>query len=89
VRYHVSKVYHFMNHNGRHGYYESDLIFIDGVPHIVIEWKGNEPDTTLELDPVELVGPDSAESYFYGPAIQDPRPFSWNSASLFGVRSLR
>jgi hypothetical protein len=89
VSYRVSKVYHFMNHSGRHGYYESDLIFIDGVPHIVIEWNGKEPDTTVALDPVELVGPDSAESYFYGPAIEDPRPFYWNSASILGVRGLR
>jgi hypothetical protein len=73
VSYQVSKVYHFMNNSGQNGYYESDLIFIDGTPHIVIEWRGNEPDTTVALDPAELAGPDSARSYFYGPSIEDPR----------------
>jgi len=50
--------------------------FIDGVPHVVIEWNGKEPETTVALDPAELAGPDGAESYFYGPAIEDPRPLS-------------
>jgi len=76
VSYQVSKVYHFMNRSGQHGYHESDLIFIDGVPHVVIEWNGKEPETTVALDPAELAGPDGAESYFYGPAIEDPRPLS-------------
>jgi len=63
-----------MNRSGQHGYYTSDLIFIDGVPHIVLEWSGDKPETTVPLDPAHLVGPDGAGSYYYGPEIEDPRP---------------
>jgi hypothetical protein len=41
VSYQVSKVYHFMNRSGQHGYHESDLIFIDCLPHVIIDWNGN------------------------------------------------
>lgn len=65
----------------KHGQFhcDSDLIFVEGVPFIVIEWSemaGQEiPLVTVELDPARLVklGWPTAEYLYQGGPIEDPR----------------
>lgn len=54
--YRVCKVYHFMNRSGQHGHYRSDLIFIDGVPHIVIYCIGDEQEKMVPLTLLPCTG---------------------------------
>ena len=56
----------------------SDLVFIEGVPFIVLEWSaldGKEiPLVTVELDPKLLqVGPSAGAESLYDGQIVDPR----------------
>jgi hypothetical protein len=57
------------------GYYESDLIFIDGVPHIAIEWNGSEPDAKWRLTQLSLPGR-TVQKLFLRAATEHPRPLS-------------
>ena len=76
----VTKVRHTMTRDGRHyAHFNSDLIFVSGVPTIVIEWDvfpdGDWPAVTVALDPQYLHRLGWAEAeYLYEFAIEDPRP---------------
>lgn len=75
----VFKCRHMVMRAGRNvGHFNGDLVFIEGAPHIVIEWEdrpdGSHPAVTVPLDPAKLHPlnwPDV--QYIYEAAIQDPR----------------
>ena len=73
--YPVSKVCHFMNRGGHRSYCKSDLVYID-IAHIVLDWNGNSPVTTVALDPAHLTGPNASGEYFYDLEIEDSRRLS-------------
>jgi hypothetical protein len=60
------------------GHFNSDLIFVDDVPMIVVEWEitpqGDLPSVTIRLDPKYLhkLGWEDAE-YLYEFSVEDPR----------------
>jgi len=66
------------------GHFNSDLIFVDGTPTIVVEWEvkpnGDFPFVTIPLDPTCLphIGWDEAE-YMYELPVEDPR--RWRQAN--------
>ena len=59
-------------------HFNSDLIFVDGVPTVVLEWEmnpdGDLPAVTIQLDPQrlhKLVWPKA--EYMYEDGLEDPR----------------
>jgi len=60
------------------GHFDSDLIFIEAVPTIVVEWQvrpdGDLPIVTIQLDPQRLhrIGWEKSE-YMYEDVVDDPR----------------
>ncbi len=80
MKYEVFKVRHTMMRGGKNvGHFNSDLIFLDGVPTIVIEWEvrpdGDVPAVAVALDPQHLhkLNWKSAD-YLYEFPVVDPRP---------------
>jgi hypothetical protein len=78
----VTKVWHTMTRAGKNlGHFNSDLIFVDGVPTIVVEWlvqpDGDIPKVTIPLDPQFLrkLRWEDAE-YLYEFPVEDPRRLS-------------
>ncbi len=78
----VTSVRHTMTRGGKNlGHCNSDLIFVDGIPTIVIEWEvrpgDDNPAVTVPLDPAHLhhIGWDNAE-YLYEFPVEDPRPLN-------------
>lgn len=54
-----------------------DMVFIDGQPHVVWEWEGDQPRTTTPLDPKYLEiqpgrVPPQADAV-YSREVEDPR----------------
>ena len=76
----VTSVRHLMTRRGskRAAHYNSDLIVLDGIPTIVVEWTptpdGDVPTVTIQLDPRRLhkLGWKEAE-YMYELCVEDPR----------------
>jgi hypothetical protein len=74
----VTKVRHLMDNQGGWAHYDSDLIFLQGRPFVVLEWEpqpgGDLPKVKIPLDPAKLhkIGWSQAE-YMYQDALQDPR----------------
>lgn len=77
----VTTVRHTLKRAGKNvGHFNSDLIFVDQVPTIVIEWTirpdGDLPAVTVPLDPAHLRKLDWPEAeYAYVLAVEDPRRF--------------
>jgi hypothetical protein len=74
----VARVRHIMTCDGAPSHGNSDLIFTDGVPAIIIEWSadGDHPVVTIPLDPEFLhVIEWQDASYVYDHPIEDPRRF--------------
>jgi len=75
----IHKVRHSMHRAGfGYGHYISDLVFLDGVPTVVIEWaqtpEGEVPAVMVPLDPRRLQEfPPASGDYFYPEPIEDPR----------------
>lgn len=81
-KYEVTSVRHLMIRAGKTiGHFNSDMIFVDGVPTIVIEWEvhpaGDVPVVTIPLSPEHLhhLGWSEAE-YLYEFPVEDPRPMN-------------
>ena len=74
----VTTVHCLIRRSGRTAHYNADLVFIGGVPTVVIDWieypDGDRPGVTVPLDPSLLhkIGWDEAE-YMYQDTIDDPR----------------
>ena len=86
----VTKVRHpLMNGGGNVGYVNSDLIFLAGIPIVVLAWEdrpfGDYPAVTVSLDPRYLHQINWPEAqYLYELSIEDPRgavPFGSNVGS--------
>ncbi|HFF3032674.1 TPA: hypothetical protein ACGCGJ_001188 [Stenotrophomonas maltophilia] len=59
------------------GHCEADTVIIDGVPHVVFEWEGDEPAVTAPLDPSRWHQfPDGQATHLYELPVVDPRPLS-------------
>jgi len=76
----VFQVRHTMTRAGQSVHFNSDLIFSDGGPLIVIEWEpgptGDIPMLVVLIDPRHLRPPDGPDpDYHYELAIDDPRDF--------------
>ncbi len=75
----VHKCRHTLTRAGQNiGHCDSDLVFIDGVPHLVIEWEdrqdGPHPAVTVKLDPEKLKVLDwPGVKYLYEMPVEDPR----------------
>ena len=72
----AARVRHIMACDGAPSHCNSDLIFADGVPAIVIEWStdSDQPVVTVPLDPEFLHAIDWEDtSYVYDHPIEDPR----------------
>ena len=74
----VYRVMHFLLLNGVRYTCESDLIFIDDNPFVVLEWAGPQenqhPDLKLALDPAHLEERQGQPGYFlYNGDLVDPR----------------
>jgi hypothetical protein len=74
----LTKVRHSMARGGRvAGYVNSDLIFLAGIPFVVLAWEqrphGDYPAVTVRLDPIYLHKIDWPEAeYLYEIRIEDP-----------------
>lgn len=75
----VSKVTFIMTRRGVTGYHTTigDLVWVDGVPTLVIEWgtdlpEGDVPIVSVPLDRAKLQ-PLAKNQYVYDGAIEDPR----------------
>lgn len=64
------------------GNQDGGMVFIDGVPHLVLEWceasgaPSNEwPSVTVELNPknLEKLGPPFQADFLYQQSVEDPR----------------
>lgn len=66
---------------GRTAHHHTDLIFLDGIPHAVIEWAEHPdgsrvPKVKVRLDPQQLTPLNWPQvQYLYGGTIEDPRSF--------------
>lgn len=75
----VHKCRHILLRAGQNvGHCVSDLVFLEGVPHIVIEWEdrpaGQHPAVTVKLDPEKLHPLNWPEvKYLYELPVEDPR----------------
>jgi hypothetical protein len=74
----VFKVQHTMRLDGKWAHFVTDLIFVDGIPHAVLEWDGtpdNEvPQVSVPLDPSHLqVFRSGHVTHLYDIPIEDPR----------------
>lgn len=63
------------------GHFETDMIFVDGVPTLVFEWEttpdGESPVATAQLDPKYLHKFEfGSADYLYEFPVEDPRPLS-------------
>ena len=76
---HPKTVWHLMRkQDGTNWHCVSDLVFIEGVPHVVLVWSelaGKEiPLVTVELDPALLqIGPVAGAESLYQGEVVDPR----------------
>lgn len=78
-KWQVTKVRHLVTRSGQMlGHCNSDMVFIDGAPFVVLEW-GDYPDgesvplVTVQLDPKQLDRLDWDEAeYMYQSPIEDP-----------------
>lgn len=67
---------HTLWRDGRNaGIFDPDLIFIDGIPHLVFEWRGPHPEIFLRLNPAHLSPLNWPNvQYLYGPTVDYPGP---------------
>jgi hypothetical protein len=74
------------------GYVNSDLIFLAGIPIVVLVWEarpfGDYPAVTVSLDPIHLhqMNGRGAEHYLYECSIEDPRGAPLESGVEFDER---
>lgn len=78
----MERVYILISRSGQQAFYYGDLIYLEGVPHVVFEHSVQSPDEgdsqriTVALDPQylhPLLGWTQA-THMYEMAIADPRP---------------
>jgi len=74
----IYRVTHFMRSHGQRWACESDLIFVDGRPVLVVEWTppdGRDPPVvTAPLDPARLQElPTRFGHFLYDDDVEDPR----------------
>lgn len=73
----VYRVMHFLVIGGRRITSESDMIFVNGHPEIVLEWTppgDHPPALTVPLDPARLQARPGPQGYFvYDGDVVDPR----------------
>lgn len=51
----ILKCQHTLWRDGRNaGFFNTDIVFIDGLPYLVFAWQGNRPTLTVPLDPERL-----------------------------------
>lgn len=73
----VFRVRHTLMRAGRNaGIFDSDLVFMEGVPYIVMAWLGEDPTIRIALDPQRLHPLTWEEvDYSYELPVVDPRRF--------------
>lgn len=67
---------HTLWRDGRNaGMFDSDMVFIDGNPHLVFSWIGDCPELIARLDPAHLSPLDwPTVQYLYGQTVDYPGP---------------
>ena len=74
LKHGVYRVTHRLRRGNAWYSHESDLIFIDHRPFVVLEWAGDQPKVKLPLDraPLEVM-PGSPGYFLYNGELVDPR----------------